>query len=160
MTIKIPLSQGKVALIDGLDWGVVRKYTWYAQRQGDRFYAVAKVLREDGKREAIMMHRLLLNLSDRSILTNHIDGDGLNNTRANLRTCTATENRHNSRNRSDNTSGLKGVTRDCGTGKWKARIKRDGRTKNLGLFASREEAHAAYCQAATKLYGQFANFGG
>lgn len=73
-----------------------------------------------------------------------------------LRLATHAENGQNQKKSSRNTSGFKGVTLDKATGKWLAQI---GKAKKLGRFNTPEEAHQAYCKAASKLYGEFANFG-
>lgn len=85
---------------------------------------------------------------------NRVRGD---NRIANLRSATPAQNLANSKRRSDNTSGLKGVSPK--RGKWQARIKIDGHHYCLGSFVRPEEAHAAYMAAARKHYGSFAHAG-
>lgn len=83
----------------------------------------------------------------------HIDGNPLNNRWANLRKATAAQNLANSKLRCTNTSGHRGIRlRD---GKWQARITIDNRELSLGLFAEKEDAIAAYRDAATKARGEF-----
>lgn len=89
----------------------------------------------------------------------HINGDPLDNRIANLRLATASQNQGNARLRRDNTSGFKGVTYNPDTQKWIAQIKCRGKQHQLGYFASPEEAHAAYINAAKRLYGEFARAG-
>lgn len=89
----------------------------------------------------------------------HINGRRDDNRLCNLRLATRSENTRNAKRRSDNTSGFKGVGFHKAQGKWRARIKIDGRRKDLGRFDTPEEAHAAYCKAAAELHGEFANFG-
>jgi hypothetical protein len=85
----------------------------------------------------------------------HIDRNPFNNSWSNLRLCTPSQNAANRTKRCNNRSGLKGVSL-CQNGKWYASIKKDGRSRNLGYFTSKEDAHAAYCAAATTLFGEFA----
>jgi hypothetical protein len=85
----------------------------------------------------------------------HIDRDGLNNRRENLRVSTPSQNSQNSRKNSLNTSGFKGVFFQKGLGKWRAQIKTNGKRKSLGCFLSPEEAHEAYCRASDKYHGEF-----
>ena len=85
----------------------------------------------------------------------HIDGDPQNNSILNLRWATRSENQYNSRIRTDNTSGYKGVTFNKENGKWRARINLDGKKKHLGYFHTKEEAAAAYEKAARELHGEF-----
>ena len=86
----------------------------------------------------------------------HADGDLNNNRFSNLREATHSQNLANSRLRRDNKVGLKGVCQERTTGRWMANINKDGRRHYLGLFDSPEEAHAAYCDAAARLHGEFA----
>lgn len=89
----------------------------------------------------------------------HINGKPRDNRLCNLRLATQSENLCNTKRRSDNTSGLKGVSWHNASKKWRARIAIYRQTKVLGYFATPEEAHAAYCNAARELHGEFANFG-
>jgi len=159
MVIEIPLTQGKVAIIDEADWDLVRWHKWCARKDRNTFYAQASVRRADGTLTKVQMHRLLLGMTDPKIQCDHLDGDGLNNRRANLRTCTHTQNMWNTRIRADNTSGRKGVSWHKQHGIWRAQIQVSGRPKHLGYFPTPEAAYAAYCAAAAELHGEFANFG-
>lgn len=89
----------------------------------------------------------------------HINGRRDDNRLCNLRLATWSENNRNAKRRSDNTSGVKGVSFDKARDRWLARIKTDGYDRYLGRFDTPEEAHAAYCKAAAELHGEFANFG-
>jgi len=85
----------------------------------------------------------------------HVDGNGLDNRRSNLRLATASQNQCNQRRSSANSSGFKGVTW-CRKGKrWKARIKVNKVLKHLGTFTSPEAAYAAYCAASERFHGEF-----
>lgn len=86
----------------------------------------------------------------------HIDGDGLNNSLANLRLASRSENNRNRGAQCNSKSGLKGVSWHGGHAKWQAAIRAGGKDKHLGYYKSAEEAHQAYCAAATKLHGEFA----
>lgn len=85
----------------------------------------------------------------------HIDGDGLNNTKQNLRICTQSENVMNQSIRSDNSSGYKGVWWDKQTNKWRAGIIISGKTVYLGRFDFLVNAARAYDFAAKELFGEF-----
>lgn len=163
MSIEIPLTRGKIAVIDDEDFDLVSGYKWYANNSsGNKFYAMADTPRKDGKRgQRLYMHRLILGLTDKCAHTDHIDRDGLNNRRSNLRICTNSENQRNRGILVNNTSGYKGVSRWTGRGKgeWQAQIMVDGKGRHLGLFTSKEDAYAAYCKAAKELHGEFANYG-
>ncbi len=85
----------------------------------------------------------------------HIDCDRSNNRLKNLRAATPSQNRANSRLRRNSKSGLKGVSFNYG---WRAFITINGIQHRLGRFSTPEEAHAAYCAAAIKHFGEFARF--
>jgi hypothetical protein len=86
----------------------------------------------------------------------HIDGDGLNNSWANLRTATRSQNMANARKQKNNSTGYKGVTFNRRTRKFTAKIKSGSRQKYLGEFFTAKDAHVAYCAAAKKQFGEFA----
>mgnify|MGYP001561184830 len=157
MTREIPLTQGKFAIIDDDDFDIVNKHKWCAVKDGGTFYARTNVLRKGGGYIAISMHRLILGLiPNDGKQVDHRDCDGLNNTRANIRFSTQTENLRNQRISSRNKSGFKGVSWFKRDKKWKADIRLDGKGIFLGIFATKEEAHQAYCMAATEYFGKFA----
>lgn len=135
-----------LALANG-PWHIRRgRHAWYAMRDA----------RRAGRHTVEYLHRLLLG-APRGVAVDHIDGNGLNNLRDNLRLCSLSENNGNSQRRSDNTSGFKGVSWHRGRGKWQASISLAGRDKYLGLFDTQGAAHEAYKAAATKMFGEFAN---
>lgn len=86
----------------------------------------------------------------------HINGDRSDNRIENLREASGSENSMNRRNRSDNTSGKKGVVWHGIQNKWQAQICSDGKNRCLGYFHDIEEAAHAYNKAAIKLHGEFA----
>lgn len=149
MTKQIQLTQGKVSLVDDNMFDFLNQWKWAASRNKKSWYAQ----REDhGK--TVLMHRLIMNASE-DVDIDHRDRDGLNNQRHNLRECTVTQN---NRNRSmPNSTGYKGVTWDEGHKKFKASIKVNGRSINLGRFTDPLQAALAYDRAADQYHGDFAN---
>ncbi len=148
--ITIPLTQGKVALIDDED-AHLADLGWYAHR-GARggWYA----LRHEGRR-VVRLHEAVLGQSG----VDHRNGDGLNCRRGNLRPATAAQNAKNRARGRNNTSGFKGVSRATDRDRpnpWHARVMVDRRSVSLGYHATPEEAARAYDAAATKLHGEFA----
>lgn len=89
-------------------------------------------------------------------MLDHADGNPLNNRISNLREATPTQNSTNSKKPVTNTSGLKGCYWLKNAKKWRASIQYLGKFYHLGLYATAEEAHQAYCVAAAKLHGEFA----
>jgi hypothetical protein len=154
---EIPLTQGKVALVDEADFEWVSQWKWHARYCPNRksFYA-ARADRSKGKYINVVLHRELMGLpyGDKR-QADHINHDTLNNQRSNLRVCTAAQNAQNRRIRLDGKSGYKGVSFDKQSGKWKASIRLNGALRNLGRFDSPNKAHDAYCIAAAEHFGAF-----
>lgn len=151
---EIPLTQGYVALVDDEDYEEVSRHRWYVRLNKHHNYASRKI-KVGGKWVEIHMHRVLLNAQD-GLLVDHVDGDGLNNVRGNLRLATISGNNHNSRVRKDNTSGYKGVHWNTQTSKWRAEIRISGKAKFLGYFDDPTEAALVRDKAAVSLHGEFA----
>ena len=150
----IPLTKGKVALVDNEDYDYVSQYKWHAIKRKCVWYA-SRVMYRQGKPKHVFLHAFLMNPQD-GLQVDHIDGDGLNCTRANMRLCTPAENTRNRRRPITNTSGYKGVSWHKLRGKWIAWIGVNGKNKYLGLFESKDEAAQAYNEAASLHYGEFA----
>lgn len=156
--VEIKLTQGKVAFIDDADLETVSISKWCAHNKGRKtFYAIGSSKAIDGKCKTIKMHRLILGITDPSVYVDHIDGNGLNNTRANLRVSSREENQRNRPRNKNNKSGFKGVYACKRSGKWIAKIMVDLKPVHLGRFDTPELAHDAYKAAAIKLHGNFCN---
>ena len=92
-----------------------------------------------------------------ALLVDHRDSEPANNRWGNLREATRAQNNQNSGKPARNTSGYKGVSWHRGQRKWVAQIAYKGKKQHLGYFDISEEAHVAYCEAAEKYHGEFAN---
>jgi hypothetical protein len=152
-TREIPLTKGYVALVSEGDYERVNAFKWRALVGTHNIYAVRSV-RDKANRYTVLMHRFITDASP-GLQIDHIDGDGLNNTRSNLRLATHAQNGQNSRKQVNNTSGYIGVSRE-GKSKWRAQIRVDGSKTYLGSFETAEEAAEARDRAARKLHGEFA----
>lgn len=119
-TAFVPLTKGYEAMIDASDVGLVEGYSWQAfvrpRKAGGYFpiYAMAYTLRNDGPRQRLLMHRVI-NPTPQGMVVDHINGDGLDNRRHNLRTATSNQNSRNRRPRED---GLAYGVRQDERGKW------------------------------------------
>ena len=89
----------------------------------------------------------------------HINGDTADNRLCNLREATRTQNLANSKRYKNNKSGLKGVHWHPQSGKWRVQVRLNRRNNHVGLFADKHEAHRAYLDAASRLFGEFATSG-
>ncbi len=147
----IGLTQGKFAIVDAADYPRLSRYKWYAARgRGDKYYAMTS--RPNGR--PIRMHRLLMN-PPAGLVVDHVDGNGLNNRRCNLRICTPAENTRN-RPARIGSSRFKGVCLDPRRHKYGARLCVNGHRHRLGAFADEIEAAIAYDLQAVTLAGRFA----
>lgn len=156
-TVTIPLTQGKVARIDADDWPRVSRYRWHAVlSRGYTWYARRRCRLPGGRRGTHCLHQFVLGLPPGSMV-DHIDGDGLNNTRANLRPATPAQNKANSRRYRTNVSGYKGVAKRTGYNRWQAAITQGGKRHFLGWYPNPEDAARAYDRKARELFGPFAH---
>ena len=146
---EIQLTQGKVALVDDIDYDVLRQYNWYAMRKPNTFYAVRSVYKPDGKQKKERMHRVVLARKIGREITpgmvpDHEDGNGLNNQCYNLREATGGQNLRNCRKHSANPSSQHvGVSRFKRDGKWQAYIQVGGKMVHLGYYETELEAMLA-----------------
>jgi hypothetical protein len=139
-SVEVPLTRGYKAHVDVMDAEAVSRHSWHVARRGYAVYAVAYI----GDR-LVYMHRFLLAVT-RGVEIDHIDGDGLNNRRANLRVATHAENAWNWQ-RVRGMSRYQGVSKTRNGG-WCASITRNGKNLRLGTFDSEEVAALAYDLAA------------
>lgn len=152
----IPLTQGKFSMVDDSDFDRLNQFKWYAVKDKKSWYAKTYV---DGN--VIPMHRMVLELNDNKIFPDHIDHNGLNNQRNNLRIATKYQNQVNrtATGRSKylgvfiNTSKYKDKTYIY----WQSCIQKDGVKEHLGCFKKEEDAALAYNKRASELFGEFAN---
>lgn len=152
----VTLTRGYEAVIDRRDISLVDGRNWSVLISGRRKakYACRVVVTDVGQK-MILLHRVIIG-AQQGQEVDHIDGDGLNNQRSNLRICTRSENTRNTGRRADNKSGFKGVFFETRAGRWRSEIRTNGKARYLGYFDSPEEAHQAYVAAAAEDHGSFA----
>lgn len=170
MVVSIPLSKrgkknaGKyVALVDDCDADLVREnWTANSSPTSHTMYAYRKI-GERKKSKSRFMHRVVLERALGRLLedyetVDHVDTDGLNNRRENLRLATQANQLMNMPVSSRNKSGYKGVCWHKAMKKWHAQIQHNGKQASLGFFDTPEEAHEVYKMKARELFGEFARF--
>jgi len=148
----IKLTQRKYATVDDEDFAYLNQWKWF-YHDG---YVLRNLKRIKGKNQKkISMHRLIAQTPN-DMYTDHINGNGLDNRRNNLRICTNQQNGMNRKVNINNTSGYKGVSWHKKGKKWQVQIKAE-KFLYLGLFKSKIQAAKAYNQKALKLFGEYAN---
>lgn len=149
---QIPLSKGQYAIVDDEDFDFLNQWKWSCSSHN---HATRRPT-VDGKRVTVMMHRLINNTPD-GMDTDHINGNGLDNRKCNLRSCFHAENMRNRKKPSTNSkSKYKGVHWRKDANMWAAAACINGKQKHLGYFLLEEDAATAYNFAVDKHYGEFA----
>jgi hypothetical protein len=157
VVVQIALNEGRIALIDEEDFEKVSRYQWNVVHGRTTFYAYTVT----EYRRMVSMHRMILGRTDGRLI-DHKNGNGLDNTRQNIRPATASQNQQNAKKqrRPNSTSRFKGVrlAKDKkGKKRWQAQIHPvHGKRISLKYHASEEEAARAYDRAARELFGEFA----
>lgn len=152
MSVLIKLTRGYSAIVDDTDHQVVSQYRWHARTEKHSVYAGRNAKKAGGGYSTQRLHTFLTGW-DR---VDHIDGDGLNNQRSNLRPASALENNQNARKHTAGYSQYKGVSWCKREGRWFAQIQHQRKHRHLGYHASEADAAIAYDAAARELFGSFA----
>jgi len=139
------------ALVDDDDYEYLSQFQWNAKSTGSNFYAVRAII-INGKQYNLKMHREIMNTPD-GMEVDHIDHNGLNNQKNNLRNCTSRQNRLNVLPRG--VSSYIGVSRRTGTTKWFAQVKVNKKTLFLGMFDKEDDAARKRDLFAYKYFGEF-----
>ncbi len=155
MVKKIPLSgkrgEGKFALVDDEDFNSLVGFAWHYHNG----YPCRVLPRNgEGSRHA-PMHKLLMSAAPGEEV-DHVDGNGLNNTRRNLRSASHRNNIRNAKKRSNTSSRFKGVSWDRSKRRWYAYINDGSKMKYLGRYRTEEAAAKVYDEAAVELFGEYA----
>lgn len=154
----VPLTKGFFAVISIVDAEAVGRFNWYAKRKSTTVYALSRRAGSDGSRATL--HDFIgrrAGLSGPEV--DHRIANGLDCRRSNLRGATRAQQLRNTRIRSDNASGHKGVHWNTGKNAWEAQIRVDGRRLYLGRFSAKDAAVQAVMEARTLHHGDFANHG-
>lgn len=148
----VTLTQGYEAIIDASDAQLIGGHNWYAQLIAGLIYACTN--KYSPKRKLIYLHRFIM-ADPYGFLIDHIDGNGLNNRKNNLRKATVSQNQQNRGVPKNNTTGFKGVCFSTRQNKYKSSIKVNGTLCHLGFYDTPEEAHASYCRASLEMHPEF-----
>ena len=152
--IFVSLTKGAWTALNDIDLDVVSQFRWHTsgdEKLGTKFYALSKC----GKGQPIKrMHRVIMDAPSH-LFVDHINGNGLDNRRSNLRLCTHAENLRNRSKTKDNTTGFKGVSMKP-NGTYCAEIMTNYKKTYIGTFPTAEEASAAYHRVSLELHGEFA----
>lgn len=144
--MEIPISKGKVALIDKEDFELVSKHNWYFTGKYARC----------GHKPNHLMHRLIMGIPTNGMTIDHINRNGLDNRRNNLRIVTVSQNNINRGISRRNTSGYTGVHWHSRRKKWIAVLQIDKKKIALGIFDTKEEAIKCRKEGEKKHYKEFA----
>lgn len=168
--MKIKLTQNKSTIVDDQDFNWLNKYKWCICKVQNtcyviRFITIQSQIKNKNikrKQKRISMHRLILEKKLKRQLksweeVDHINRDGLDNRRSNLRSCDRSKNRSNSaKQNKKTTSKYKGVCWDKKSKKWRSQIGINKKRIYLGFFENEIDAARTYNEAALKYFGEFA----
>lgn len=147
----IMLSNGKGCMVDDDDYEYLNQFQWHeAKNRRKTTYARRRKYNQNN----LLMHRVIMN--PEKFQVDHIDGNGLNNQKSNLRICTPAQNSANQAKSINCLSKYKGVTVQAGHKKWVAKICKNYNKIYIGQFNTEEDAARAYNNAAIEMFGEFA----
>jgi hypothetical protein len=145
---EINLTQGKIALVDDEDYEYLNQYKWCVHTSGNNekfIYAVSRI-----NKKLVRMHRLLLKVS-KNIMVDHLDFNGLNNQKYNLRACTIAQNTQHQNKKPKGKNKYKGVSWYSAYKKWVVRICCNRKIIHIGYFLDEREAALKYHKEFAKL---------
>ncbi len=156
LDVSTPKHPNTVTLLDNADFDLLCKDNWFAFQGNNNILYVRRNNNTGNKiNNVLLLHRIIMN-APAHLFVDHINGDGLDNQRDNLRLCTKAQNNRHRDKGINNTSGYKGVGFKKERGRYYAQIVCDYKHTFLGYFDTAKEAAKAYNDAALELHGEFA----
>jgi hypothetical protein len=152
---KIKLTQNKYALVDDDDYEVLNKLKWHTAKYAGGIFYAQRSEKVNGKFRYYPMTRKIMGTSPKGKIVDHIDGDGLNNQRKNLRFASVSQNGMNRKDNCNNVSGFRGVTYNKNAKKWQAQTMSRGKPVYLGLYKNILEASRAYQKFSKERYKKY-----
>lgn len=152
---KIAITQNKFALVSNEDFKELNQFKWRLKRVMPKKYKEIDYVIRGTRKNEITMHRQITK-APKGMDVDHINGNGLDNRRENLRVCTHAENLRNKIKSINNTSGYKGVWFNKVGKKWIVHLYFDGKNHHIGQFDTKEDAAMAYDISAINKFGEFA----
>lgn len=156
----LPLTKGYHAIVDDDDYYWVSQFNWFALELDNKVYArrsKKKGILKSNEPYEIYLHRVVTRCTDKTKVIDHIDHNGLNCQKDNLRICTLTENKRNIRSYNNSTSTFLGVSYDKIRNKWVAQLTHNSIKILNKRFNTEKEAALAYDISAKTYHGTFAN---
>lgn len=153
---EIKLTKGFVTQVDDEDYEYLNQLKWHVYKRHNTFYAQHTVTLINGNRTNIQMHRLIMNPPN-NMQIDHINHNGLDNQKNNLRICTQSQNSMNQNSHKNSSSKYKGISWHKLRSKWESQIKYKGKHIHIGLYKTEVEAAKAYDEKAKELFGEFAH---
>ena len=155
---KIKLTRGRFAIVDDDDYEMLKKHSWHCleiHTEG-KYYAGTTVRITKQKQYSLKMHRYIMGLKrGDGKLIDHINNDGLDNRKKNLRIVSYSENNKNRSVGKNNTTGSKGIYLEKQTGKYKVQINNNGIRHYLGKYSTIDEAKQVRALKEKELYGKY-----
>jgi len=149
---EIRLTQGKVALVDDVDFEEISKYKWYPLNSQLNHVCAFTCI----KNKVNYMHRMIIN-APIGTMVDHINGNPLDNQRANLRLCTNAQNQQNRKTKGKGKSDFRGLSFRKKWNTWEIHVRVNGRQTYIGSSKNEIEAAKLYDIAAIKFHGEYAS---
>jgi len=152
---RIYLSEDAWTILDWQDYYRFGRFKWEINGNDNKFYAVRNIMAGSSRTTTVRLHRLIMDCP-KGLVVDHINGDSLDNRRANLRLATQAQNLYNRKKKKNTSSQFIGVSFNKSHRYWGSQIKVNGKALWLGSFDNEIAAAKAHDEAAIKYHGEFA----